>query len=723
MFSKFYIHIIASTAFVLFNSLSLSAQISLKFESAGGPAGSGPSTTPQAVTFYYGDAGVFSPATTVTYSISNQQFASVEGNPTIPGFNFGANVAMTNTIAALSYYPLMSAVGSPLSSYYSTNGATPAINIANDYAIEMMTIADALINDQSVSTYPITAGSDVYFADLTLTFNRPVSNPVLHFTGLGGNTAANDATITYILGYSTKLQITSGQTISKLAGNAYFNVSGSTINNSATYFGPNSQGSLLSSIPNSTCYAASGSVLVTGTNITTLTFKVSLTPDGGRELITATGVSTNGPLSPQWSIGLNDPVYTAEIASGDGFTLGVTLAAFTISGNVFDDANGLTDATVNGTGTNAGGLNAVLVDANTGLVVAVVPVSAAGDYTFSNAASSGTYYVKITTAAATVGSAPPASTLPANWAYTGENIGTTAGNDGTPNGTLSPIAVTANVSNANFGIDQLPNTNNVSQTIGYPIGSAITAGKITTATTGTDPEDGALSNGTITITSLPTNGVMYYNGVAVTSGQTIASFNPALLSYTGLQAGTVSTSFGYAYKDAAGKQDPTPGTYTVNWATPLPIVFGTIEAAIIGEDLVVSWTTLKEINADHFDIEVSKDGANFTKAGTVVTKATNGNSDITLSYKYSISATNAASFASVSLLILGLLSLLFFRRNKNLISAMFIVAIGTGIIGLSSCKKSDKVAVDSKTKIFVRVVEVDKDGTKAYSKILQTIKE
>ncbi len=128
-----------------------------------------------------------------------------------------------------------------------------------------------------------------------------------------------------------------------------------------------------------------------------------------------------------------------------------------ISGTVSNDLNGLTDNTVNGIGSNAGGLNAVLVNTATGNVTATAAVAANGTYSFA-APVSAAYNVLITTATATVGNPAPAVTLPANWVSTGEYLGTGTGSDGTINGIL-PLGTTTSATNANFGIEQLPSTN------------------------------------------------------------------------------------------------------------------------------------------------------------------------------------------------------------------------------------------------------------------------
>ena len=106
-------------------------------------------------------------------------------------------------------------------------------------------------------------------------------------------------------------------------------------------------------------------------------------------------------------------------------------ASTTLSGNVYNDANGLTDSIVNGTGTGTPSgtqLYANLIDSN-GFVFSSVAVAAGGAYSFP-AAVNGNYTVQISTNKGIESSAAPAIALPAGWVNTGENIGTGAGNDG-----------------------------------------------------------------------------------------------------------------------------------------------------------------------------------------------------------------------------------------------------------------------------------------------------
>jgi len=253
----------------------------------------------------------------------------------------------------------------------------------------------------------------------------------------------------------------------------------------------------------------------------------------------------------------------------------IKASALTVSGNVYNDANALTDNTVGKvTGTtfnNATGLKAVLVSTTFNLVVATTNVTmsgGSGSYTF-NSVVAGNYYVIITTNTATVGTAPPAVALPSGWVNVGENIGTSAGNDGTVDGKLSLGLITANVSNANFGIEKTPTATGVTGTSQQnPLGLATTA---VTTLTGSDPEDqatsGSLSGDAIVITTLPSNGTLYYNGSAATAGQTISSYNPALLTVDP-NDGISSLSFTYQYTDKAG-QTSTAATVTMPFTTPV----------------------------------------------------------------------------------------------------------------------------------------------------------
>lgn len=154
--------------------------------------------------------------------------------------------------------------------------------------------------------------------------------------------------------------------------------------------------------------------------------------------------------------------------------------------------------------------------------------------------------------------------------------------------------------------------------------------------------------------------------------------------------------------------------------TTLPVLFGEINAAINNNELALSWSTLSETNNDHFDIEISKNGTDFKKLGTVTSKALNGNSGEVLNYQFSSPLSNAASLLGISFLSLAFIVLLFNRKNKVLLVLMIVVAAGFGV---GSCSRStDQIDMANNSKLFVRIVQVNKDGTSKSSKVITVYK-
>ncbi len=139
----------------------------------------------------------------------------------------------------------------------------------------------------------------------------------------------------------------------------------------------------------------------------------------------------------------------------------------TISGNVYYDTDGLTDYLVDGTpvdGTTAPTVIwANLVNPITNAVIASVQVDANGAYSFpyTNVSTNTNYKVILTTTQTSVGATLTTSTLPTGYSSTGENIGTTAGNDGTVNGVIAVSVATTSVTNVNFAINNLTISGNV----------------------------------------------------------------------------------------------------------------------------------------------------------------------------------------------------------------------------------------------------------------------
>ncbi|HMO61776.1 MAG TPA: Ig-like domain-containing protein [Ferruginibacter sp.] len=317
----------------------------------------------------------------------------------------------------------------------------------------------------------------------------------------------------------------------------------------------------------------------------------------------------------------------------------LTAPGISISGKVWDDADGNVIKAVSEPVTNAGNTLFVNLVSELGYVITSVPVAADGTYSFSNITPGDNYSLVLSTTQGSAGSLSPAATLPEGWVHTGE----------TRNGVIDYGAVGiidnreygyTNVVNFDFGIEQLPNTDNYDTRIDAPIvGQKIilNGGANPPVLSGSDPEDCptgcVLSGRRVHIDEVPMNANLLYNGVLVSSGQTINNFNPALLAVeiTPVTVGTTGTYFIYSFVDAAGKKDPTPGLYALNWYTVLPATGLTLTAVRNGSSIALNWKTISEINSDYFEIERSTDGRNYTKIGTAV-KAS-GRSDAEKQYQ------------------------------------------------------------------------------------------
>jgi hypothetical protein len=310
-----------------------------------------------------------------------------------------------------------------------------------------------------------------------------------------------------------------------------------------------------------------------------------------------------------------------------------------ISGNVFNDANGLKDNTVNGTGTTAGTtLYAILINNATGKLAAVTTVAAGGAYSFANVGSN-SYSVELSTNTATIGNNPPAVALPAGWVNTGENIGTAAGSDGTVDGLLQLGTITGDVTNANFGIERTPTSDNKSAVIAMPAPNSfvtLNGGANPPFFTGADPEDqptsATLLDKSVQITTLPVKGQLWYNGAQITAANTVINnFKPSLMQVKFTGTGYANVSFTYAYVDAAGIAAPTPATYNLSWATALPVKLVSFDGRTHACNATLSWTTAEEKELKSFVVERSTNGANYTALAEIAAK-NNANGDYTATF-------------------------------------------------------------------------------------------
>ncbi|WP_394342378.1 Ig-like domain-containing protein [Taibaiella koreensis] len=226
--------------------------------------------------------------------------------------------------------------------------------------------------------------------------------------------------------------------------------------------------------------------------------------------------------------------------------------------------NGLSDNTVNGTGVNPGGLYAVLWDVTAGKVLDTVSVAANGTYTLA-ATPSKNYNVIITTQTVAIGATTqPASALPSGWRSRGENLGAGAGSDGNVNGVLTVAVGTTNVTDANFGINQVPVVSNDTLTNQTP-GTPATVPNV--LANDNDPGGGTLSPDSISL--VPPAGATGF--VVDAQGDTTGFAVPGQGTWTLNANGSVTFT-----PEPGFTGDPTPIGYTVTDNAGLPGNTGTI---------------------------------------------------------------------------------------------------------------------------------------------------
>lgn len=329
-----------------------------------------------------------------------------------------------------------------------------------------------------------------------------------------------------------------------------------------------------------------------------------------------------------------------------------TVSELTISGTVFNDANGTKDSLVNGAPTNTIGSNTLyanLVNPTTGLVVASIPVNPDGTYSFgpANGVQPNTnYHIVVTNGLQTTGTAPVTTLSGA--VNTAE--GMTGTGDGNPNGITSVAVGNTPVNGINFGIDRIPLANNKTYNVpyeafspsppaGYPnINSSgnryFTISTSSTELTGYNGLGGALSGSdaedcptslatpypcntgsTFVLKSISPGTVLYYNygGAAgvqqVPLNGKIPNYDPSKLviyAHEGTGMITSPVSFTYSLEDAAGVQSP-PASYMILTESTLPVELLYFTATTNDCDIILNWATASELNNDYFTIYRSVD--------------------------------------------------------------------------------------------------------------------
>lgn len=321
---------------------------------------------------------------------------------------------------------------------------------------------------------------------------------------------------------------------------------------------------------------------------------------------------------------------STTLNSGNADAASGCYAPTSISGNLFIDANGLTDNTVNGIGTSAAG--SVTMYANLiqeGVVLKSDVLTADGYYQFIGL-SSGDYEVQLSSSRGKIGLGAPAQDLPSDYVWTGDNIGTSVGNDASPNGRQNvTISMGQDEVEVNFGINGIPKTSGYrAPTQDNPNGNVqVSVPELTFS----DPEETNISNITIELVSNPaTTGTLYYDGIAVTQGQVIPNYNYDLLTVDPVD-GNVTVTFTFYTTDMADLRSNISTVELPFSSVVLPVELVDFTGRNIGGENILKWSTASEINNDYFIIEKRTVSGDFEEIGRI---ASDGKSSSLVKYSF-----------------------------------------------------------------------------------------
>ena len=286
-------------------------------------------------------------------------------------------------------------------------------------------------------------------------------------------------------------------------------------------------------------------------------------PDGTFTFTPNTGV-TSGTFWFDYQVCDNGTPQMCDVG-----TATITIVPVSISGTVFNDANGLSGTpinTIDGVGINMIGttpLYAYLVNSS-GNISEKVAVQPGGTYAFGTAQPNTSYTVTISTQNVTVGSTSSALSpaLPTGWIATGYSYGTgnsagTGIESGTPNLSIAVTTGTTSVSNVNFGIQRPPVAENDSYTV---LAGSTLSGQVLLNDT-----DGEGSNLTVVANTNPSAGTLVLN-----SNGTFTYTPPATVT------ADTDYTFTYTVRDPAGAESTATVTIKVKPCETAPVTPGII---------------------------------------------------------------------------------------------------------------------------------------------------
>lgn len=208
------------------------------------------------------------PKINVDYTLTNQLYDSNNA----PALVFGAD--STASSSALAVYTRLADQGSPLSSHFSSTRTLPnqGIDINSNYGLRM-TVDTSRFVGSAANTSTVNNGLGYQAGEVTLTWDRPVRNPIINISGLGGvRTTTSNGQVVDRFGISAQFKLTTTANVSDvyaLSGINFSVTNKGEIRNTSTSLGPTASDG-----------GASGSIQVlTSAPITVLKFNVYVRTD------------------------------------------------------------------------------------------------------------------------------------------------------------------------------------------------------------------------------------------------------------------------------------------------------------------------------------------------------------------------------------------------------------------------------------------------------------
>lgn len=252
---------------------------------SGSGSGQGPTASSGTHTFLLNrnnpsdnNSETYAPTTTVSYAITNSvynrtPYSSAPSSLTRPDIFMGGDTDTNNVVQPVNILRPMNGYGSPADNMFaaslqnaptgcsngtaclSTNGG---ISVSTNHGVAMEMTTRGLNATNAPTNTRIKMGT------IVISFNRPVTNPILQASALGAQSGS--------LGFSAEFTLTGSNVpvvMSRLAGSKELTVSGNDITNNASTIAASSGSG-----------GASGSVYIKGKGITSLTFDIYVRGDG-----------------------------------------------------------------------------------------------------------------------------------------------------------------------------------------------------------------------------------------------------------------------------------------------------------------------------------------------------------------------------------------------------------------------------------------------------------